>query len=126
MEKIVDILMKRDGLTKQEAIELMEETKQEMMNNMDEAEDIFMEYLGLEMDYIFDFLKYILGGNMKALLVTSFGKDNHAFNVIEKEYDSLQSLVEQINKTQRVKMEYQIFSGRPFIFENLLYSHNAN
>jgi hypothetical protein len=56
MEKIVDILMKRDGLTKQEAIELMEETKQEMMNNMDEAEDIFMEYLGLEMDYIFDFL----------------------------------------------------------------------
>ena len=56
MEKIVDILMKRDGLTKKEAIELMEETKQEMMNNMDEAEDIFMEYLGLEMDYIFDFL----------------------------------------------------------------------
>ena len=56
MENIVDILMKRDGLTKQEAIELMEEAKQEMMNNMDEAEDIFMEYLGLEMDYIFDFL----------------------------------------------------------------------
>jgi len=63
---------------------------------------------------------------MKALLVTFFGKDNHQFNVTEKEYDCLQILINQISNTQRGHMEYQLFSQRPFTFENLLYSHKAN
>ncbi|MFA5300906.1 MAG: hypothetical protein WC389_22165 [Lutibacter sp.] len=56
MEKIIKILMERDELTRKEAIELIAETKREMLNNMDEAEDIFLEYLGLEIDYIFDIM----------------------------------------------------------------------
>lgn len=61
MNKIVDILMKRDGLTKDEAEQRVEETR-EMMNDAvdsgdyEEVEDIMCSELGLEMDYIFDIL----------------------------------------------------------------------
>jgi len=63
---------------------------------------------------------------MKALLVTSFGEDNPLIDVVEKEYESLQTLIEQINKTQRGHMEYILFSQKPFTFENTLYVHKAN
>ena len=61
MNKIVDILMKRDGLTRDEAEQRVEETR-EMMNDAvgsgdyEEVEDIMCSELGLEMDYIFDIL----------------------------------------------------------------------
>ena len=57
--KVVEILMKRDGLSRTEAQEQFNEV-QEMIQecNFDpvETEDILIEELGLEMDYIFEFL----------------------------------------------------------------------
>ena len=59
MNKVVEILMKRDGLSRREAQEQFNEV-QEMIQecNFDpiETEDILIEELGLEMDYIFEFL----------------------------------------------------------------------
>ena len=54
---IVRILMKRDGLTREEAQERLDEVR-EMISDADpwEAEDILADELGLEMDYIFDIL----------------------------------------------------------------------
>ena len=47
------ILMERDGLTKEEARELMNECIEAFLNGDDEA---IQDYLGLEDDYIFDLL----------------------------------------------------------------------
>lgn len=59
MNRVVQILMNRDGMTETEAreavqdcVDMMEEAIQE--GNYLEAEDIFMDELGLEPDYIFD------------------------------------------------------------------------
>lgn len=59
MKEIVKILMIRDNLSKQEAIDLIKETKEEMLEAMNagesqDAEDIFTENLNLEPDYIMD------------------------------------------------------------------------
>lgn len=61
MEKIIQILMKRDGISKSEAIELAIACKIEILDALaagcsDDAEDIIADYLGLEPDYIFDLL----------------------------------------------------------------------
>ena len=55
--KVVRILMERDGLTKEEAVERFEEVAG-MLADADpwDVEDILADELGLEMDYIFDFL----------------------------------------------------------------------
>ena len=57
--EVVEILMKRDGLSRREAQDRFNEV-QEMIQecNFDpiETEDILIEELGLEMDYIFEFL----------------------------------------------------------------------
>ena len=55
--EIVRILMERDGFTREEAEERLEEVR-EMVSEADpwEAEDILADELGLEMDYIFDIL----------------------------------------------------------------------
>lgn len=61
MDKIVDILMRRDGVTKEEAKNTLEETRG-MINdaiasgNFDDVEDIMYSELGLEMDYIDEIL----------------------------------------------------------------------
>lgn len=55
MQEIINILMKRDGLTESEARELIEETKdmmEECEYEPEECEDIFMRELGLEPDYL--------------------------------------------------------------------------
>lgn len=57
--KVVDILMKRDGLSHTEAQEQFNEVREMIQEcNFDpvETEDILIEELGLEMDYIFEFL----------------------------------------------------------------------
>lgn len=57
--KVVDILMKRDGLSRREAQDRFNEVKDMIYGcNFDpfETEDILIEELGLEMDYIFEFL----------------------------------------------------------------------
>lgn len=53
--------MKRDGISKSEAIELAIACKIEILDALeagcsDDAEDIIADYLGLEPDYIFDLL----------------------------------------------------------------------
>lgn len=56
---VIEILMRRDGLTKREAIQLVKETREMIYNcngNTGDAEDIMMEQLGLELDYIYDIL----------------------------------------------------------------------
>lgn len=59
MNRIIEILMKRDGNTEKEAKERVKEVK-DMLEECDydpyEAEIIMMEELGLEMDYIEDIL----------------------------------------------------------------------
>lgn len=58
MKKIIKILMQRDGISEEEARALIKETRDEimMLDNPLEADNILMEYLGLEPDYIFDIL----------------------------------------------------------------------
>lgn len=51
MNETMRILMERDGLTKEEAKELMTETREALINGDYEA---MADYLGLEDDYIFD------------------------------------------------------------------------
>lgn len=59
MEKVIEILIKRDGLSKSEAKALVLETREMIYScggSIVEAEEIMMDQLGLEMDYMFDIL----------------------------------------------------------------------
>lgn len=59
MNKVVQILMERDGMTKQEATDLLYEVQNIMAEcdyEPDECEDIMSSELGLEPDYIMDIL----------------------------------------------------------------------
>lgn len=59
MNRIIEILMKRDGNTEKEAKARLEEVKDMLVEcnyDVDETEKIMMEQLGLEMDYIEDIL----------------------------------------------------------------------
>lgn len=59
MERAIQILMERDGYTEQEAKDLIEETQNEILNSDPfEADDIIMNDLGLEPDYLLDILGY--------------------------------------------------------------------
>ena len=61
-ERIISILMERDDLTEEEAGEQVEDAVEAINDILDnggsyeEAEDVLLEDLGLEMDYIFDLL----------------------------------------------------------------------
>lgn len=55
MNKVEEILMERDGLSKEEAHSLRLECAQALENGDNEA---ISYYLGLEDDYIFDVLGY--------------------------------------------------------------------
>jgi len=52
MNKVIEILMKRDGTNYEDARDLVKETRDEIICNPDEAEEIIEDYLGLEPDYI--------------------------------------------------------------------------
>lgn len=61
MNRVVKILMKRDGMTEKEAKEQVADVSEQiqvaLLNGwIDEVEDIMMDELGLEMDYIEDVL----------------------------------------------------------------------
>lgn len=57
MNKIVEILMKRDDMTREEAEQLVNETREEVLtSDLCDADDIMAANLGLEPDYIFDLL----------------------------------------------------------------------
>lgn len=53
MSETKRILMERDGLTSEEADELINETREELMRGNYNA---IAEFCGLEDDYIFDFI----------------------------------------------------------------------
>lgn len=58
MNPVVKILMERNGMTEQEATNLVKETKEELMNSRCyDGADIIMENLSLEPDYIMDILE---------------------------------------------------------------------
>ena len=57
MNEIVEILMRRDGITQNEAENLVEECREEILDaavrgNYQECEDIVASYLDLEPDYL--------------------------------------------------------------------------
>lgn len=59
MEKIIQIIMRRDQLTRGEATDLVEETVEAMLEaieagDFEEAETILAQELGLEPDYLLD------------------------------------------------------------------------
>ena len=59
--RVVRILMHRDGLTEKEVVEMVENTASEIYDAIEgtscvEPEEIMMNELGLEPDYIFDIL----------------------------------------------------------------------
>lgn len=61
MNRVVSILMNRDGYSKEEAIEIINDCREEMNDAIADgdynlAEDILACDLGLEPDYIFDIL----------------------------------------------------------------------
>jgi hypothetical protein len=61
MEEIIYILMNRDGITYDEAKEMYLDTKSELMDVFEgtsvlTAEEVLMGELGLEEDYIFNFI----------------------------------------------------------------------
>ncbi len=59
MNDIIDVLINRDGFTREEAINEIKFVKEEIMNailNGQDPEDILIEQLGLEPDYLFDLL----------------------------------------------------------------------
>ena len=60
MNKVVEILMKRDNLTQEYAEKLVAETRDEiiMLDNPLDADEVLMDYLGLEPDYLFDILNF--------------------------------------------------------------------
>lgn len=61
MKEIVRILMRRDGMTENEAWDLVDECQREIEyalrdGNLNDLEDIIKDYLGLEPDYLDAFL----------------------------------------------------------------------
>jgi hypothetical protein len=60
MNRVVKILMNRDDMSQEHAERLVKETRDEimMLDNPLEADDVLMEYLGLEPDYLFDLMGY--------------------------------------------------------------------
>ena len=59
MNNVVAILMKRDGMSRAEAVALVTGVRgmiEDANGDYDEAEQIMIDELGLEMDYIMDIL----------------------------------------------------------------------
>lgn len=52
---IVNILMKRDDMSREEAEEALQEAR-ERMNEGEDPEEILLEEFGLEPDYLFDLM----------------------------------------------------------------------
>jgi len=60
MNRVVEILMNRDDMPQEHAERLVQETRDEimMLDNPLEADDVLLEYLGLESDYLHDVLNF--------------------------------------------------------------------
>ena len=61
METIKQILIRRDGMSEQDADELINEANAELYDRLDnnkDADDICQEYFGLEPDYLIELLHH--------------------------------------------------------------------
>jgi hypothetical protein len=57
MKKIVEILMERDGMNREEAKDLVKETRDLLLSSDPwDADEIMADMLGLEPDYIMDLI----------------------------------------------------------------------
>ena len=59
MKEIISILMTRDGISKDDAIKAIEECRRMMLDAIecgDDPEEVLIDYLGLEPDYMFEIL----------------------------------------------------------------------
>ena len=61
MNKIARVLMKRDGMTYEEANNLIDEARDALQNYLDEgdsfgAENVCEEFFGLEPDYLYELI----------------------------------------------------------------------
>ena len=59
MRELLTILMRRDGLTREEAFETLRDAREavlEAIQNGDDPEDAFMDITGLEPDYIMNII----------------------------------------------------------------------
>jgi len=61
MNRITEILIERDGMTREEAKSEISRVRDDMMSALEDgdmflAEDIFLDDLGLELDYLIDML----------------------------------------------------------------------
>lgn len=63
MEEIIQILMRRDHLSREEALDLYDECQEAILETLtenrcsiDDLEEILEDYLGLEPDYLMEFL----------------------------------------------------------------------
>ena len=54
-EPLKDVIMKRDGMSSNEADDLINEAKQAILDGED-PEEVLEDYFGLELDYILDIL----------------------------------------------------------------------
>lgn len=54
--KLVSVLMKRDGLSRAEAEEWVEEGRRQVFEDEEDPEEILEEEFGLEPDYVLDLL----------------------------------------------------------------------
>lgn len=58
MNRLVKVLMKRDGISAEEATALIKDTQAELEDctNVLDADEIIMDNLGVEPDYLYDIL----------------------------------------------------------------------
>lgn len=57
MKKVVEILMERDGMNREEAKDLVKETRDLLLSSDPwDADEIMADMLGLEPDYIMDLI----------------------------------------------------------------------
>jgi hypothetical protein len=55
MDSLLNTIMKRDELTREDALALIDEAKQAVVDGED-PEEVLLDHFGLEPDYIFDLL----------------------------------------------------------------------
>ena len=57
MNQIVEVLMRRDGMSRKEAEAELKRVQTEFDPTMDDPEEVLASEFGLELDYIFDLLE---------------------------------------------------------------------
>lgn len=56
MNKLLEVLMRRDGMSRSEAEDAIAEARKAVLEDGEDPEDILADEFGLEPDYVFDLL----------------------------------------------------------------------